>query len=456
MSNLPPGWMQVKLADVASTQLGRMLSSRRETGAYARPYLRNRDVQWGHINVSDLPNMDFSPKDADRFRLTPGDVLVCEGGEVGRAAIWKDQIAECYFQKAIHRVQTSEALSPEFLRYLLEHYARSKAFASFTSGSTIAHLPQEDLRNLPINLPSRAEQERIVTAIEEQFSRLDAGVAALTRAGQNLGRMRAAVLQAAVTGILVLAENSMPIKPLSEAVSFLDQGWSPRCENTPAEDNEHWGVIKTTAVQAMHFDEGANKRLPDGLSPRPGYELMSGDLLITRAGPRARVGICCLVRNVRPRLMICDKVYRFRANVTVALPEYLELVLNAPSVTIRINELKTGISDSGVNITQQNFRELEIALPSLEMQKKIIATVEHRLTIMDALEAYLATAMIRARQLRSSVLASAFSGKLVSQDPYGEAASVFLTRTDAEQGTSNGGGTAPTPQHSNIPKKARA
>src|SRR5215471_15442342 len=202
MSDLPPGWVQVKLAEVASTQLGRMLSARRETGAYARPYLRNRDVQWGRINIADLPTMDFCPQDADRFLLAMGDVLVCEGGEVGRAAIWKDQLAECYFQKAIHRVRTSGALSPEFLRYLLEHYARTKTFARFTSGSTIAHLPQEDLRNLPLNLPPRAEQDRIVAAIEEQFPRLDAGFVSLERARQNVERMRRSLLASACSGRL--------------------------------------------------------------------------------------------------------------------------------------------------------------------------------------------------------------------------------------------------------------
>src|SRR5215217_1738921 len=159
-----------------------MLSAGRETGAHARAYLRNRDVQWGHINVTDLPMMDFGAHDAIRFRLIPGDVLVCEGGEVGRAAVWQGQLEECYYQKALHRIRTSEALVPTFLRYLLEYYAHTKQFERFTSGSTIAHLPQEDLRHLPLNLPPRREQERIVAVLEEQFSRVDAGVVALQSA----------------------------------------------------------------------------------------------------------------------------------------------------------------------------------------------------------------------------------------------------------------------------------
>jgi type I restriction enzyme S subunit len=228
VSDLPPGWVQAKLADVASTQLGRMLSTRRETGVYPRPYLRNRDVQWGHINVSDLPTMDFRPEDTDRFRLSSGDGLVCEGGEVGRAAIWKDQLAECYFQKAIHRVRTSEALSPEFLRYLLEHYARTKAFADLTSGSTIAHLPQEDLRNLPVDLPPRAEQERIVAAIEEQFSRLEAGVRALVRVigpltgvqSGRVGQLRSAILGTAFSGRLAVQDtNDEPVSAILERIA---------------------------------------------------------------------------------------------------------------------------------------------------------------------------------------------------------------------------------------------
>src|SRR5438128_6587411 len=99
MIRLPSRWERVELGQVAATKLGRMLSGRRETGRHAKPYLRNRDVQWGVINTANLPMMDFDDVDAARFKLETDDVLVCEGGEVGRAAVWSGQIAECYFQK---------------------------------------------------------------------------------------------------------------------------------------------------------------------------------------------------------------------------------------------------------------------------------------------------------------------------------------------------------------------
>ena len=134
-------------------------------------------------------------------------VMSCEGGEVGRAAIWNGELSECYYQKALHRVRTSPELLPQFLVYLLEHYARTRAFERYTSGSTIAHLPQEDLRDLPVPLPAVAEQDRIVGAIEEQFSRLDSGILALHRAQRNLKRSRTAVLDAAVSGKLIGMSN---------------------------------------------------------------------------------------------------------------------------------------------------------------------------------------------------------------------------------------------------------
>jgi type I restriction enzyme S subunit len=254
VSEMPSGWVQAPLGQVATSQLGRMLSASRETGDHPKPYLRNRDVQWGHINVDELPVMDFGPNDAARFLLHRGDVLVCEGGEVGRSAIWHGQLTECYYQKALHRVRVSAALCPEFLLYLLRHYARTRAFERYTSGTTIAHLPQEDLRNLPVPIPPTAEQKRITAAIEEQFSRLDAGVAALERARQNLKRMRAAVLQAAVTGRLVhqdLAEGT-GTDFLAKVAQSRGGAKSPVAVSANLSVPETWAVASLEAVTDPH------------------------------------------------------------------------------------------------------------------------------------------------------------------------------------------------------------
>ena len=101
----------------------------------------------------------------------------------------------------------------------------------------------------------------------------------------------------------------------------------------------------------MRFDDIENKQLPKGLVPRENLEIQADDVLITRAGPRVRVGICCHVKRTRSKLILCDKVYRLRVNNQIVLPGFIEIQLNSPLIMQEIELMKTGISDSGLNLT---------------------------------------------------------------------------------------------------------
>jgi type I restriction enzyme S subunit len=199
---------------------------------------------------------------------------------------------------------------------------------------------------------------------------------------------------------------------IRSVVVSLDQGWSPKCENEASGSPDKWGVIKTTAVQPIMFDESENKLLPLDLDPRPSLELKEGDLLITRAGPRARAGVCCLVRKPRPRLMICDKVYRFRVNPNCALGSWLVYFLNEPKTVEEIDTLKTGISDSGVNLTQDKFLGLQLPVAPLSEQHRIVEKVEALLAEVNASREKLAKVPGILKRFRQAVLAAACSGRL--------------------------------------------
>ncbi len=205
----------------------------------------------------------------------------------------------------------------------------------------------------------------------------------------------------------------IPYRPLGEVLlpmpnkRLLQQGWSPRCLPTPSPDPEHWAVVKTTAIQAGWFDDTQNKQLPQPLKPRPAIEIQAGDLLMTCAGPRSRCGVPTLVRKTRPRLMMSGKMYRFRPQDEL-LPEFLEKWLLSPEAQRRIDRMKTGISDSGVNLTQKRFSELCVPVPLLEWQSRIVAEVDRRFSIVREVEIEVEASLGRARALRQAVLARAF------------------------------------------------
>ncbi len=113
-------WPKRRLGAICHIQLGKMLSPASKTGNESYPYLRNANVQWGRFDLRDMLHMDFNTAEREKFSLLPGDLLVCEGGEPGRAAVWNAQIDPCYYQKALHRLRSvSDLVDPYFIMYRL-------------------------------------------------------------------------------------------------------------------------------------------------------------------------------------------------------------------------------------------------------------------------------------------------------------------------------------------------
>ena len=179
---------------------------------------------------------------------------------------------------------------------------------------------------------------------------------------------------------------------LGELVTMMDAGWSPACENGPTEENDEWGVLKTTSVQQMQFWEHEHKRLPQSLKPRPENEVRAGDLLITRAGPKNRVGISCLVKATRSKLMISDKLIRFHLWDNYLHPDYVILCLNAGVSAEFIERQKSGMAASQVNISQPKLKLTPLGLPPLAEQQRIVARVDELMALCDQLEAGLVAA----------------------------------------------------------------
>lgn len=212
------------------------------------------------------------------------------------------------------------------------------------------------------------------------------------------------------------ATNSVKLSevlaPLADG-RILHQGWSPQCEKEVSLNDETWAVLKTTAIQPMQFLGHQNKVLPSTLAPRNLLEVTAGDILVTNAGPRARCGIACVVQQTRPRLMISGKMYRFRAQPSVMVPRFLAYFLQSDGAQLKIDNMKTGISDSGLNLTRSKFLGLEVPKPLLAVQREVVASLELQSTRLDSATTALYRAMANLKRYRAAVLQAAVTGRLV-------------------------------------------
>ena len=158
-------WEEAALDDIAEIKLGKMLDKQKHTTGHLLPYLNNLAVRWNEVNTSDLPKMYFNDRELDRFGLRAGDVVVCEGGEPGRAAVWDGRLPDLKFQKAIHRVRFNVPFEPKILVLHLENLAGTDQFEMLFTGGGIKHLTGETFSRLRIPLIPHAEQQRIATCL---------------------------------------------------------------------------------------------------------------------------------------------------------------------------------------------------------------------------------------------------------------------------------------------------
>jgi len=197
--SIPHGWTWESIGDVADCRLGKMLDKAKNKGKEV-PYLRNINVQWYEIHLDDLKTMRFEAHEVPDYALSPGDVLVCEGGEPGRAAVWRHHIDSMVFQKALHRVRTSPDLDPDFFCHWMRFVTTRGWLDDFLTGSTIKHFPANKLAALPIALPPIERQVAIVQEINTFFMSIERLEAQLDGTLQRLRTMRLSVLSRGFSG----------------------------------------------------------------------------------------------------------------------------------------------------------------------------------------------------------------------------------------------------------------
>lgn len=407
-------------------------------------------------------------------KLKEGDILIeISGGgpdqPVGRTVLITNRVLSTTAYKPLvctnflRLARTTKHINSVYLNYYLQFFYSTGEVKNYQGGSNnLRNLKFKEYEQIAVPLPPLAEQKVIADKLNDLLAQVDTLKDRLDAIPAILKRFRQSVLAAAVSGKLTkdwhkkMKLSEPELNRLSDLISSLTQGWSPKCENIPARNSE-WGVIKTSSIQAGYFLPAENKKLPNLLKARKEITILKGDVLITRAGPRKRCGVTCIVEKDHSNLMICDKVYRIRADDSKILPQYLNWCFNSPQYLKVIEKLKTGSSDSGMNMTQKKLKELNISLPSIQEQHEIVHRVKQFLDYADQIEQQVKNAQSRVNQLTQSILAKAFRGELTEQwrkdNPdliSGEnSAEALLERIKAERATQK-------PKNKNRTRKAKA
>lgn len=180
-----------------------MLDAKRETGV-ATPYLRNINVRWRSFDLSDVKSVQLTPGEIERLRIIDGDILVCEGGEPGRCAVWTSGSQQIAFQKALHRVRVKHpsTMMPGYVALMIEEIIKSGRADRLLTGTTIKHLPQEKLRLIEIPQAGIELQTMTVIQLEQVFLARERMVGDALRLTNKRQSLRQALLQAAFTGRL--------------------------------------------------------------------------------------------------------------------------------------------------------------------------------------------------------------------------------------------------------------
>ncbi len=472
MSELPNGWERMRLADVAEVRLGRQRSPKRATGGRMRPYLRAANVTWKGLALSDVKEMDFTATESVTYELRPGDLLLSEAsgspGEVGKPAQYNGEIEGCCFQNTLLRVRLPVGLVPDFFEYFFSEQALNGRFAAGSRGVGIHHLGASALSDWQVPVPPVAEQERIVTAIEEAFSKLDAGEAGLRTARQRLKRMRDFVLAAAVSGRLVPQDpTDTPASTLladlgAEVVDDLGSGlpdswevvplWQvaevrlgrqrspqratgPRMRPYLRAANVGWDGLRLGDVKEMSFTEAESEI----------FELMHGDVLLAEAsGSPGEVGKPAQYRNEVPG-GCCFQNTLIRVRPKPGLDsDYYEHFFRHEARTGRFASGSRGV---GIHhLGQKTLKDWLVPVPPPEEQQRIVTELDRQFSFLDACERAVEVGLVRSAALRRSVLKAAFEGRLVPQDPTDQPASILLERIRAERAA------APNPKQ----RRARA
>ncbi|QSJ20355.1 restriction endonuclease subunit S [Nostoc sp. UHCC 0702] len=467
MSELPQGWAMTSLGDICGTgQYG--WTTKAVSQGFVK-YLRTTDITKGQIDWHSVPYCQKTPFDLKKYCIQENDILISRAGSVGFSILITDIPCPIVFASYLIRFIPSKNIEPRYVAYSLKSPKYWQQISNASTGIALANVNAKKLAELRVPVAPLNEQKRIADKLDALFRRVDACQERLDRVPRILKRFRQNILDLAVSGKLTESwreantirisntVESIQIEPIGDflsAINSLDyvipDGWvwlnpdlikfsekhslsiGPFGSNLTVKDYRDAGIplVFVRDIRTKNFGNETTKFISGEKAQELwAHRVEPGDLLITKMGdPPGDVAVFPLDR---PISVITADCIRIKVNPEIVIIKLLSLFIESSLIRSLIKEITAGVAQQKISL--QRFRSMPLPIPPLDEQQEIVRRVESLFAYADRLEAHYQAACTQIERLTPVLLAKAFRGELVSQDPNDEPASALLERIRIEQ-----------------------
>lgn len=390
-------WSETTVAQEFEVQLGKRLDAAVNRGVL-KPCINNRGVRWGRVSVTEAVLAPLTEQDVKDLRLVAGDVLVCEGGEIGRSSVWNDELPEAYFLNTLHRLRSKGTYEPQLLVAFLERWANTGSLLALVGKSSLAHLTKKNLLQVNLPKPPPAEQSRIVRAI----TAADQSVKALERLIAKKQAIKHGMMQELLTGTVHLPGYSgvMRERRLADVSLKIQDGthFSPK----PGGSDFKYVTSKNIGQGELKLDnvETISRSEHEKIYAR--CDTRFGDLLLTKDG--ANTGNVAL-NKFREEISLLSSVAFIRCDQTAASEGYLMYYMLSHRGRQQIADAMAG--NAITRLTLQKIRNLVVPMPPADEQRAIARTLGQ----VDEEIAVIRKRLGKARAIKSGMMQQLLTGR---------------------------------------------
>lgn len=430
LGEVPEEWIISPLKFYFDVQLGKMLQPKQENSDDIEiNYIKAINVQWKEVNTENLSQMWCSPKDIEKYEVKNGDLLVCEGGEVGRCSIVNNLKELTIIQNAVHRIRPNENSNTLFLNYFIQHIANSSWFNILCNKATIAHLTSEKLLNTIIALPSLAEQVSIANFLDKKTEKIDRLISHQQALLEKLSEKRTALITEAVCGRVrlptalndneTLSGSNAPLRnsgiewlgevpehwetwKITHLINLIGSGTTPKSDNLDYYDgNTLW--VTTSELRENYISDTKQKISQEALNDHSALKIY----------PPNSVAIAMYGATIG-RLGILEKEATFNQACCIFSPSkklhhkflFYWLWHRRP--------ILISLSNGGgqPNLSQDDLKKIKLAIPSYEEQTAIVNYLDTETAKIDRLQHKIERVIERLKEYRSALITQVVTGKV--------------------------------------------